>query len=929
MNMASKAPHCNLQKIPSHKSPEATRSTFTTSSLCAHAWQDLFAGHAISSSSKHQFRDEETSALLAQPSPYIWQQWIDAMLAYIDRDGQRRGNPNGSNDGADASSASSRSSIVGYAQQQRQFAQSGRTILPPHQADHIFPASSDDIFSRFSSSRALGKASKWAGAVTDLKFAAGSSMSKGKKHSQPRNWIVLASSTSSGGASSPTGSQHKQAYTLDGVLQSFDDGLRKEHRGPFALSSTSLPQDNRLGSTLPANLQQSNEALAVLVPLLVLLSTLLLLLLLFLIMLILVRRRARIALALSDGPLDVGREEELEGAGGLEGVEERWLETQDEATRRGYARAKDWVLSHPPASDSSEITISQFLSIQEKGVSAWSFEPDYEANSSCYVEARTEITFVADGEGMATGEGGGCAVQSNLPLPRINEVYYWEAKMFTKPDTTNIALGLATKPYPSFRMPGWSKYSVGFFSQDGFKSHNYPFSAQSYGPAYVQGDVIGVGYRPRTGTVFFTRNGKKLDDAFVGLNRYSLFPTVGSDGPAEVHVNLGQAGFVFIEANVKKWGLAPMVGTLAPPPAYGQERGSILIEAAEQGPSSQPQSRLGQIGINNSISAAMMLGGRRTPPPPPTPPGEESPYPSDRLNAYDRRTISQYTTTSSASSSSRRSRRSRRNNNGTMGTASGCSGEQQQQQYLTPSAAELRGRSISSASSERPLNPPTPGNLDISLHSLNPSSGGGSNGSGTAEASSRQNFHAAGSHAGSGSAGPVEDLAQALNGYFPPLQPSSPPPYSNVSISRSSSLRNRDVASQHALYLPGRHQSRTSSSPGSLGGTAEMGNQARRSPHHLASTVFGNGILRGLTSLSSSAGADVDGRNNAEARDLGLTAGSQNYEGQTANASNQQQQSTPSPSSVAATVVGHLRGWLWGDNGGVPSSTSTSGIQAA
>lgn len=38
-------------------------------------------------------------------------------------------------------------------------------------------------------------------------------------------------------------------------------------------------------------------------------------------------------------------------------------------------------------------------------------------------------------------------------------------------------------------------------------------------------------------------------------------------------------GFVFIEANVKKWGLAPMTGSLAPPPPYGSEAGSILLES--------------------------------------------------------------------------------------------------------------------------------------------------------------------------------------------------------------------------------------------------------------------------------------------------------------------------------------------------------------
>jgi hypothetical protein len=42
-------------------------------------------------------------------------------------------------------------------------------------------------------------------------------------------------------------------------------------------------------------------------------------------------------------------------------------------------------------------------------------------------------------------------------------------------------------------------------------------------------------------------------------------------------------GFVFIEANVKKWGLAPMTGSLAPPPPYGSEQGSILLEGGREG----------------------------------------------------------------------------------------------------------------------------------------------------------------------------------------------------------------------------------------------------------------------------------------------------------------------------------------------------------
>ncbi|KAI0963500.1 hypothetical protein AcW1_000560 [Taiwanofungus camphoratus] len=313
------------------------------------------------------------------------------------------------------------------------------------------------------------------------------------------------------------------------------------------------------------------DAFYILLPLLIVLSTFLFLLLLFLVCVILLRRRRGIMLRDNDGPIDMSREDLVEGEGGFEGVESRWLETVTEAERRPYLRAKDYQLQFLPNSLPTDITLSQFLSIQEKGVSAWSFEPDFEAMSSMLVHARTEITFLPDPSSATS-------VQSNLPLPKLNEVYYWEVKMFDLPETTNVAVGLATKPYPSFRLPGLCRYSVAYHS-NGDKSHNYPFTATPYGSPLKEGDVLGVGYRTRTGTVFFTKNGRKMEDAFIGLNNWNLFPTIGADGPCSVHVNLGQSGFVFIEANVKKWGLAPSVGTLAPPPPYGSERGSLLLAA--------------------------------------------------------------------------------------------------------------------------------------------------------------------------------------------------------------------------------------------------------------------------------------------------------------------------------------------------------------
>ncbi|KAI9741755.1 MAG: Rsp5p-dependent ubiquitination, sorting of cargo proteins at the multivesicular body [Cirrosporium novae-zelandiae] len=267
----------------------------------------------------------------------------------------------------------------------------------------------------------------------------------------------------------------------------------------------------------------------------------------------------------------IGRPGEYDDEQALLREEGEALEHMDDLQRAEYLRAKAFVQANPPETMQTDISLSQFLAIQEKGVSAWEFEPELEI-ANCFVEGRTEIEFF-DSE---------CSVQSNLPVPKQNEVYYWEAKIYDKPESSLISIGMTTKPYPLFRLPGMHKCSVAYTST-GHRRYNQPFTPSPYGPAYVQGDVIGVGYRPRTGTIFFTRNGKKLDDVVHGLRAQNFFPTVGANGPCTVHVNFGQMGFVFIEANVKKWGLAPMTGSLAPPPPYGSEQGSILLEAGRDG----------------------------------------------------------------------------------------------------------------------------------------------------------------------------------------------------------------------------------------------------------------------------------------------------------------------------------------------------------
>lgn len=378
------------------------------------------------------------------------------------------------------------------------------------------------------------------------------------------------------------------------------------------------------------------------------------------------------------------------------------------------------------------------------------------------MHARTEITFLPDPSSES-------CVQSNLPLPKINEVYYWEVKMFDLPPTTSVAIGLATKPYPVFRMPGLCKYSVAYHS-NGDKVHNFPFTAQQYGPSLKEGDVLGVGYRPRTGTVFYTRNGRKLDDAFIGLTRWNLFPTVGANGPCSLHVNLGQSGFVFIEANVKKWGLAPSVGTLAPPPAYGSERGSILLEAGggiipNEGTASSPhrlaaapssrrsrRSRRPQPHASPLRNDAIADDIPRSPPPPITPIEEEVP---EATTSSSDRYISPtdapfHTAVSSNLPPSPPAQDDENGSQGSSGTVTPTPSRSMSPLARTPVRASEHSRHNSAAEMvvrlhpppESPLNPPEPVSPDegthIHLRALTPASqtaavsSSGTAGSGTA-----------------------------------------------------------------------------------------------------------------------------------------------------------------------------------------------------
>ncbi|ODV78403.1 SPRY-domain-containing protein [Suhomyces tanzawaensis NRRL Y-17324] len=247
-----------------------------------------------------------------------------------------------------------------------------------------------------------------------------------------------------------------------------------------------------------------------------------------------------------------------------------------------YFQSKDYLSQNPFLR--GEMTLSQSLAIQEKGVAAYEFQKDpMLTNNDLMILNKYELNFFKKFE---------CCSITNLPMNNKNEVYYFESKIYSLPDPENtlISFGLGIKPYPWFRLPGRHVHSISYDST-GYRRHNQPFKF-SYEPPFpkcIEGDVIGIGYRTRSGTVFFTRNGKKVNEFKVGGHVKNfrpgitgqLYPIIGANNLCSVHVNLGQAGFVFIEGNVKKWGYAPREGTGPAPPAYNKFNSDILLERSE------------------------------------------------------------------------------------------------------------------------------------------------------------------------------------------------------------------------------------------------------------------------------------------------------------------------------------------------------------
>lgn len=125
---------------------------------------------------------------------------------------------------------------------------------------------------------------------------------------------------------------------------------------------------------------------------------------------------------------------------------------------------------------------------------------------------------------------------------------YYEVTIRRNSPTINLALGFTALPYPSFRLPGWHRGSLGVHGDDGHKYINDRWGGKDFTTEYRAGDTYGIGmtftptgtHRPRV-DIFFTKNGKRTGgwDLHEETDAEQDLPVTGLEGFHDVSCAIG------------------------------------------------------------------------------------------------------------------------------------------------------------------------------------------------------------------------------------------------------------------------------------------------------------------------------------------------------------------------------------------------------
>jgi SPRY domain len=143
-------------------------------------------------------------------------------------------------------------------------------------------------------------------------------------------------------------------------------------------------------------------------------------------------------------------------------------------------------------------------------------------------------------------------------------------------EETGIAIGYCAKPYPSWRLPGWQRASLGVHGDDGRRFVNDPDGGIDFTRNFQAGETVGIGMTFTVSSssespgkahaeVFFTRNGKRdqgwqvneerdrESDSVLGLEgEFDLYAGIGMFGTAEIEIQLASAGWLYQPSSTQR-----------------------------------------------------------------------------------------------------------------------------------------------------------------------------------------------------------------------------------------------------------------------------------------------------------------------------------------------------------------------------------------
>lgn len=112
----------------------------------------------------------------------------------------------------------------------------------------------------------------------------------------------------------------------------------------------------------------------------------------------------------------------------------------------------------------------------------------------------------------------------------------------------SLALGFVAPPYPSFRLPGWHRGSLGVHGDDGHKYINDRWGGKAFTQAFRRGETVGLGmdfFLTPTGAIgveiFLTRDGRESGrwDIHEETDRVQDLPVTGLEGLNDVCAAVG------------------------------------------------------------------------------------------------------------------------------------------------------------------------------------------------------------------------------------------------------------------------------------------------------------------------------------------------------------------------------------------------------